>query len=359
MGKAEQAGRHRKTERPAEAAGHSIHTPNQRCQHDREQQSVEKIGELHASYSAGVRHTGCYECDNGTLRSKPHAKEPGLTKMMIHADVPAVQSTISTGDGRGLHVRRWGAPTADVAIVVVHGLGEHSGCYAEFGEFMAGRGFLVYASDQHGHGKSPGVRGHAPAIETFIDDIQTVCGHVADHHPDAETVLLGHSMGGHMVLRFLLDKDRPPIERAIVTNPMILPQNPPTKLQSFAAWLTSKIIPRVRVTAKQPPTQLTQDPEMLEQLAGDPLLHEKLSIGIGGELMSSGHRILDSADQLKSDLLFLIGADDDICDRETSQEFCRLVGRRCTTKLFDGLRHSLLIEKDRRKVYETINQWLS
>ncbi|WP_182865703.1 alpha/beta hydrolase [Rhodopirellula sp. JC639] len=279
----------------------------------------------------------------------------------MSATIPSApqQSTLSTPDGRGLHLRRWGDTANETALVVVHGLGEHSGWYGELGDAMASSEVTTYAYDQHGHGKSPGVRGHAPSLDRFIDDVQCVCEHVADRQPDAEIVLLGHSMGGHITLRFLLDRNRPPINRAIVTNPMILPKNPPTKAQSFAAWLTAKVIPRVRLSADIKPSQLTQDAEMLARLAADPLLHEKLSIGIGGELMSSGHEILEQADQLRTPLLFLIGEDDEICDAETSKAFCTRSGECCTTKRFHGLRHSLLLETRRDAVLDTIAAWIS
>lgn len=270
----------------------------------------------------------------------------------------ARQFTITTDDDRGLHCRHWGPRDAREIFLVVHGLGEHSGCYDEFASAIAQHNRATYAFDQHGHGKSPGVRGHAPSLDHFIDDIQTVWLQVGNENPDAEVILLGHSMGGHFVLKFLLDKDRPPIDRAIVTNPMILPNNPPTKLQSLAAWLTSKIVPRLRVSASMDPTLLTQDKEMLKRLADDPLMHESLSIGVAGKLMSSGHDILERAGELETSLLFLIGEDDEICDRETSRSFCERSANSCTTKTFPGLRHALLIERDRQQVFDAITRWL-
>jgi alpha-beta hydrolase superfamily lysophospholipase len=273
-------------------------------------------------------------------------------------DVPLRQFTIHTVDDRGLHCRRWGPHESQTALVVVHGLGEHSGWYDEFARFMAGQAVSTFAYDQHGHGKSPGVRGHAPSLETFVQDIQTVCRYVTEQQPQSEVVLLGHSMGGHCVLRFLLDSELPRIDRAVVTNPMILPKHPPTEAQSFAAWLTAKVIPRFRVTTEMNRTQLTQDSEMLERLSDDPLLHEKLSIGVGGELMSSGHQLIDRAGELRTSLLFLIGGDDELCDTETSQLFCDQGGDRVIRKAFPGLRHSLLLETERQQVFRAIGRWL-
>ena len=43
-------------------------------------------------------------------------------------------------------------------IVIAHGLADHSGRYEHFAEFFARKGYLVYAYDHRGQGKSEGVR---------------------------------------------------------------------------------------------------------------------------------------------------------------------------------------------------------
>ncbi|MDM4014047.1 alpha/beta hydrolase [Roseiconus lacunae] len=275
---------------------------------------------------------------------------------------PRRQFTITTADERGLHCRTWADDQCKYVLIVVHGLGEHSGCYDEFGSVMCERGIGVYAFDLHGHGKSPGVRGHAPSLDTLVDDIEAVCNYVSEQHnrddSGVQVSILGHSMGGHLVLRYVLDQDRCNVARAIVTNPMILPDNPPTKAQSFAAWLTSKVIPRVRMSADIDPSDLTQDEDVLVKLGRDPLMHEQLSIGIGGELMSSGHQLVENANELSIPLLVLRGGDDDLCDVETTDAFCDAAGTLCDSHTFDGLRHSLLLEKEREQVFDSIQQWL-
>ncbi|NND98951.1 MAG: alpha/beta hydrolase [Pirellulaceae bacterium] len=268
------------------------------------------------------------------------------------------QTTLATDDNRGLHCRHFGPKEARQVIVIVHGLGEHSGCYEEFGQRMAETGIATFAYDQHGHGKSPGRRGDAPSFDLLVDDISLALSEARDRHPHAELVLLGHSMGGNLVLNHLLDRDCDLADRAMVTNPMILPPDPPTKPQAFAAWLTAKIIPHLRVSASIEPTDLTQDPDALQSLAADPLLHEQLSIGIGGELLSHGHWLLEHAGKLQRPLLLLTGSDDELCDRESTKEFARLAGPQCKHVDFDGLRHCLLIEKDRDQVYDVILDWV-
>lgn len=264
-------------------------------------------------------------------------------------------NTLETPDDRVLHCRLRGPETAEQVIVVVHGLGEHSGWYNEFSETMADHGAATLVYDQHGHGKSPGRRGDAPGIQTLVDDIDVAVERATDHWPEAEPLLLGHSLGGHLVLRYLIDCPRP-IKRVLLSNPMILPKDPPTKPQAFAAWLTAKCIPRIRMSADIEPHELTRDHDVIEELAEDPLVHDKLSIGIGGALMSSGHELLEQCESITAKLLLMIGGNDEICDRESTEKLARRV-HQCEKTVFDGFRHNLLLETSRQEVYRKIIDW--
>ncbi len=63
-------------------------------------------------------------------------------------------------DGTDLLVRHWAAADAWATVVLVHGLGEHSGRYEHVGDQMARAGLDVHAYDQRGNGRSGGPRGH-------------------------------------------------------------------------------------------------------------------------------------------------------------------------------------------------------
>ncbi len=266
--------------------------------------------------------------------------------------------TLVTPDERALHCRYRGSDNADRVMVIVHGLGEHSGWYADFADQLSTEGVASLAYDQHGHGKSPGRRGDAPNLQTLVDDIGVAVASAQQNWPNAEIVLFGHSMGGHLVLRYLLQQSDTPVRRAIVSNPMVLPENPPTKPQAFAAWLTSKVIPRVRFSADIEPTELTTDTEMLRELANDPLIHEQLSIGIGGALMSSGHELRERAGEIEQETLFLLGGQDTLCDQDSTRHMIDAMPS-AERVVFEYAKHSLLIEEQRGLIYDALSNWLS
>ena len=107
--------------------------------------------------------------------------------------------TFEGTDGVEVFARRWapeGAPRA--AVVVVHGLSEHSGRYTRFADALTRAGFVVYAEDHRGHGRtaaSTGVgRAGARGMDGVIDDLHQLAG-IAATDGDLPVVLFGHSMG--------------------------------------------------------------------------------------------------------------------------------------------------------------------
>lgn len=278
--------------------------------------------------------------------------------MTGNIQMDAGEGVLETPDGRRLKLRCEGDADCSLVFVVIHGLGEHIGTYDDLVEraCASGRGILIY--DQHGHGQSPGRRGDAPDFDTLVDDIAVALEYAAKHFRHAEIVLLGHSMGGSLVLNHLLGRDHEYVQRAVVTNPMILPPNPPTRPQALAAWVTGKLLPHVRFSASVDPEQLTRDANAQTKIADDDLTHEKLALGIGTQLINKGLWLIDHADRLNGKLLVLIGDEDDLCDRETTDEFIAKAGTQCQQRVFPGFRHSLLIERDRQQVYDAIDAWL-
>ena len=63
----------------------------------------------------------------------------------------------SSTDGHPIWLGRWHneeKPPKQIVIQLVHGSCEHARRYEGFITFLVARGFIVYANDQRGHGKT-------------------------------------------------------------------------------------------------------------------------------------------------------------------------------------------------------------
>src|SRR5690348_9233821 len=112
---------------------------------------------------------------------------------------------LTLADGRRLCVHDWPQAGARAGVLIVHGLGEHAGRYGALAQWFNARGYTVRSYDQCGHGQSPGRRGALPRPLALLDDLAEVYGGFAAALP-APPLLLGHSMGGLVALRAVLDR---------------------------------------------------------------------------------------------------------------------------------------------------------
>ena len=120
---------------------------------------------------------------------------PGDWGQMLETDtVKTSTSMLKTSDGCEIFLRSWVTDSPDV-LLILHGLGAHSGWFIDMGNKLASRGMTVYAMDHRGFGRSGGLSGHIGDYHTYIEDINCVVTTIRKRHPEASVHILGHSMG--------------------------------------------------------------------------------------------------------------------------------------------------------------------
>ena len=125
--------------------------------------------------------------------------------------------TFTADDGARLFVYRW---LPDVGfgkgvVHIAHGLAEHAGRYERLAEALTESGYVVFANDHRGHGKTAGepeTIGHFADEDGWariLTDIEQIAQQARGDYPHHPVILFGHSMGSlvaqHLATRNLFD----------------------------------------------------------------------------------------------------------------------------------------------------------
>ncbi|MDE4174556.1 alpha/beta fold hydrolase [Phaeobacter sp. PT47_59] len=147
-------------------------------------------------------------------------------------------TSVAMRDGYDLQVRSYRNGPGPL-VVLVHGSGWNGLQYASLAPQIAGH---VLVPDLRGHGGAPGRRGDVAYIGQLEDDLADLIA--ARVEPGQKVVLLGHSSGGGLVVRFAGGDHGAMIDRAVLLAPF-LKHNAPTTRKNSGGWarpLTRRIV---------------------------------------------------------------------------------------------------------------------
>lgn len=112
------------------------------------------------------------------------------------------ESIIHSYDGVELYYQQDIPEKPKAIVIIVHGLGEHSGRYNYVTEALNVSGYGVLRFDNRGHGKSGGARGYLKNYCTFTEDTDFIVELAKKQFSDLPIFMLGHSMGGFITASY-------------------------------------------------------------------------------------------------------------------------------------------------------------
>lgn len=121
-----------------------------------------------------------------------------------------MKEIIESQDGKKIYVYCWDKVQEPKAMIqILHGMGEHAGRYKEFAEYLNKQGYIVYASDHRGHGKTAGSVENLAYIgengfNAIVEDKHLIFQQMKKEHPKLPTYLIGHSFGSFLSQEYIL-----------------------------------------------------------------------------------------------------------------------------------------------------------
>ncbi|MFZ5920990.1 MAG: alpha/beta hydrolase [Chloroflexota bacterium] len=262
-----------------------------------------------------------------------------------------------SADGVPFYGQGWMPEAPKAVVCLVHGLGEHSGRYAHMGKAYAGAGYALLGFDLRGHGKSGGVRGHAPSFEAFMQDIDRLLEEAGNRYPGLPRFIYGHSLGGILTLNYALRR-KPDVKGVITSAAGLRTAIELQKGKVFLARVFGSVIPSVVIPSGLDPNTISRTPEVVQRYVSDPLVHDKLSFGMGKSVMGAIAWAFEHAPEFPAPLLVMHGTADQLGFASGSQEFASKVKGDCTFKAWEGLSHELHNEPEQAQVFEYTVAWM-
>lgn len=257
--------------------------------------------------------------------------------------------TMTAADGTPLFVRSWSpAGAARASIVLVHGIAEHSGRYEHVGRHLAAAGFAVSAPDLRGFGRSGGARAFVGRFEDYLRDLDPLVEAAASSGVPAG--MIGHSMGGLIVLRYAQTRGRP--DFVVLSAPSV--EAAVSLPKRLAARLLSRVLPRLSLPNDVAPDQLSTDPAVGEAYFADPLVYPRTTTRLGAEMFSAMSAARRGAIPVPA--LVIHGEEDTLVPTESSAPLGGYPGVDRIT--FPGFRHESFNEPGGAEALRVVTAWI-
>ena len=295
-----------------------------------------------------------------------------------------------SSDGKtSIHAVEWTPEGKPIGVYqIAHGVAEYALRYEPFAEFLNSKGFVVVANDHIGHGLSVAEGaaalyfGEKDGWTHVVDDMFELRKRTGQKYPGLPYFLMGHSMGSFLTRTYLI---RYPgsVKAAII---MGTGQQPGYMVAG--GRLAAKVIGKksgydkfnetvdgLAFGAYNKPFEpkrtnydwLSANEENVDKYIADPLCGGGATTGLFLEMLGGIGFVGKQSNVEKMDknipILFISGEMDPVGDlgkgvRKAYESFRKAGVKDVELKLYPGLRHEILNEKEKDQVYADIWAWV-
>ncbi|NLJ90123.1 MAG: alpha/beta hydrolase [Clostridiales bacterium] len=274
-------------------------------------------------------------------------------------------------------------------VLILHGMAEHALRYDDFANFLNEHGFIVYADDHRGHGKTGKTAGKLGYFgdggwDLLVEDTKTLVGIIKSSHKDLPVILFGHSMGS-ILAKTCIHEYGDEFDGVILSGSTNGVGIVTRKLGLFLSQIVSLLTGREKVSKLMesvsfgsynkglgnlsPFEWLSRDRKVIQDYMDDELCGFTCTAGFYRDMLDGINRNAKAKNISKTPKnlpMFIISGTMDPVGNFTKdireiynlyKNIANLENIKC--KLYDGARHELLNELNKDEVYNDILKWLN
>ncbi|MFC4557455.1 alpha/beta hydrolase [Virgibacillus kekensis] len=290
-------------------------------------------------------------------------------------------------DDTEIYLKKWSntSKKPKAIVQIAHGMVEHIERYNGFAKYLIEKDIFVYGNDHRGHGKTgekQGLFGYfadEDGFEKATGDLLEVTNHIRQEYPDTPLILLGHSMGSFLARNYI-QQESSIIDGVILSGTGYYPVTQTRAGKKLSSTLSPKEKSTLMNTVtffsynkrvKNKKTNLdwlSRDETVVLNFIEDPYCGFIPTAQFFYDLMDGLLKIHDkeSIKSIRADLSMLIfsGDEDPVGDYEkgiwkTAHLFADAGMTNIMTLLYEGGRHEMLNEINRKEVYRDVYSWIA
>ncbi|MEO1002680.1 MAG: alpha/beta fold hydrolase [Cyanobacteria bacterium J06638_7] len=267
------------------------------------------------------------------------------------------------GEAGSVAVRPW------AVLGLVHGIGSHGGSFEALAEALTPAGLILVAVDLPGHGRSPRRRGDVRGWDELRAAVDLLLQRVDQEAPGLPCFLLGHSLGGAIVLD-AAERRAQRLAGVVVSNPALAVEpSGPLRLRLLLARLLAGVSPGFTLATGITTAAAAHDPAVCARIAADPLRHDRCSAALAVAWQRRSSALMAAAPRFPLPLLVLQSSADGVISAAAVQHYVQRIregalqqeGSRppdVTLQLYDHSLHELLDDGERLVVIARLLAWL-
>lgn len=263
----------------------------------------------------------------------------------------------TTSDNLKIYAKEWKVEFPKAVIALVHGLGEHCNRYNHMAEYFAQHNIAMVGYDRRGHGQSEGKRGHTPNYEALLVEVDDLLKVTKERYPVTPIFLYGHSMGGNILLKYLIDRN-PQVKGAISSAAFIEFPSAPPAILIFIGKIMRKIYPAFTQSNGLNAENVSRDKAVVEKYKADPLVHDKLTSATGMGMIETAKELETFSGKINIPTLLMHGNDDKMTGYMGSKNFAHRVNGNLTYKEWENAYHEIHNEPNQKEVFDFTINWM-
>ncbi len=285
-----------------------------------------------------------------------------LTPTCSFVDIVPRSQPLTQGENHLIKARTWGS-SADcrAAVLLVHGLGAHSGWFEALARRLKVKRIFALAYDQVGFGK----RSDQVLMmkQQWLDDIKEAYDHLRNTVGDKPIFIMGNSMGALLALK-ASGKLAQSVSEAPAGLVLFSPGfdgHPETFRFSYRAKAIYKALfdPDAELALPYTFDDITREETVRNWLANDPDQRTVLPARMLLELLKLSQEVKTSVKKVNCPVLMLTAGQEKIVDNQVNEQvFERLSAPKKTSHRFEAAWHDLMFDPLLDEVVEMVSTWM-